>query len=329
MLYYLYNDERENLLFDLNSRLRSKALADHAKFLAVKLTSIGTQELRVTPADVLILTGCCLPCTSHNFPRQARRFLSGFLEQFVKKVILFEDMHTYTFRSQLYENLAKFDIRYGVSMYDCPEFDEIKEKHKWAKTVFLPHHYDADVFRPTLDSSTPKDIDILLFGDVGSAYPFRRRLFRLIRRHLGSVMKIELVKRPKYLLSKQNTFTSIEQVEQHRQWLSGLINRSKFCVATQSKFKYFVCKYLEITAAGSLVVGDLDRLGMKLLGPDACVHLRDSMTDVEIVNEIRKMSQDDSLVAAKMQQARERLGKYSIQNDFAKNLLVVLGELGV
>ena len=94
MLYYLYNDYRESILFDINSKLRSDAV----KCNKVKLTSISTFNLEnINKDDILIITGCSIPSTTHNFKTDSINSYETFLSSFNKKIILFEDMHRYTY----------------------------------------------------------------------------------------------------------------------------------------------------------------------------------------------------------------------------------------
>ena len=188
MLYYLYNDFRENILFDLNSRVRSRAILNHPSITSVKLSEVGSfSNLVDGEVDVLVFPGCCLPCTQHDFPKHLKPFMKNFFELFVARVILFEDIHNYTFCNNLHHDLERWDIRYGVSMYECPEFDEIQKRHNWTKTAVLPHHFDSETF--AVIPGTEKKYDILIYGDLGSAYPFRRRLCDLVKKRMKKLRK--------------------------------------------------------------------------------------------------------------------------------------------
>jgi hypothetical protein len=250
--------------------------------------------------------------------------MKDFFALFGTRLILFEDMHTYTFHDKLLRELELWDIRYGVSMYDCPEFDAIRENHNWVKTAILPHHFDAGTFK--FSPGVEKKYDILIYGDLGSAYPFRRRLYELVCKNMQD-LKLKFVRRPGYMLKKGGKFCSIDVVKKHRRLLAKGISQSRLCVATKSKFDYFVCKYLEIPAAGSVVVGDLDKLGKKILGEDACVYVHAGMTNKAISAKIRRILANPTELETLQRRGRERLEKYSTQDDFVPNLLGAVSDL--
>jgi hypothetical protein len=196
-------------------------------------------------------------------------------------------------------------------MYDCPEFDEIRAGYPWVGSAVLPHHFDSDTFKPL--PGVEKDIDILLYGDVSRAYPLRMKLRKLLKTKLKH-LNIQYIRRPAYFISPKSKYKNIHQVEKHRRHLNELINRSKMCVATQSRYGYFVCKYLEITAAGSKVVGNLDRIG-KLFLSEFCVEVTSDNAVTKILAQVRNWDNHSWFLS------RPAL---SIQNHYGDNLLSIV-----
>lgn len=136
-------------------------------------------------------------------------------------------------------------------MYKCPEWDYIKQNYEWNETFMLYQHYDSDTF---YNMNLEKNIDILLYGDIQySAYPLRKKIYQILQS-----MKEYNVK----LIDRDGDFTAnINSVSAHRKDLSNLINRSHICIATCSKYEYFLCKYLEIVASNSVVAGNMESIG--------------------------------------------------------------------
>ena len=123
MIYYLYNDFRESVLFDTNANIRTKSLL----FKKIALSSISDycKGKKILPNDILVITGSSIPSSTHNFKCDCMDSYIECLTSFNKKIILFEDIHphTYSFDNyidfrELFNDLKRFNIKYAVSLYD-------------------------------------------------------------------------------------------------------------------------------------------------------------------------------------------------------------------
>ena len=315
MLYYLYNDYRESILFDINSKLRSDAV----KCNKVKLTNISTFNLdNIKNDDVLIITGCAIPSTIHNFKTDSINSYETFLSTFNKKIILFEDIHKYTYGNynNLFNDLKKYNIKYGVSMYDCIEWTFIKQNYNWDKTFILIQHYNSNVFK---NKNLKKDIDVLLYGDVIRIhYPLRHRIVNILKKTNKFNVKIK---------NRAGYFTkNMDSVIAHRNELSNLINRSHICIATCSKYEYFVCKYLEITGANSVCAGNMESIG-KLFFENNYIELNLDMSDEEIENKLLDSLKDKMKLEEMNKNVFKKIQNFSIENHYWDHLCDLVNTL--
>ena len=319
MLYYLYNDFREDHLFDINSRIRTDAI----KCEKIKLTNISLFNLnKINKDDILIITGCCIPSTINNFILSDRekyntndiKEYTQLLLSFNKKVILFEDIHNDTYRnfSYLFLDLKTYNIKYGISMYNCDEWDYIKQNYNWNKTFILTHHYDSTTF---YNMNLEKDIDILLYGDTIECYPLRKKIKEILESM--TELNVKIIPRGPYCTYDINS--TIE----HRKELSTLINKSHICIATCSQFNYFVCKYLEITAANSVCAGNVESIGKEIF-QNNFIELNLNMSDDEIKQKLIDGLKNKSVLKQMNENVYKKTSKFSIQNNYWDNLISVI-----
>lgn len=121
-----------------------------------------------------------------------------------------------------------------------------------------------------------KDIDILLFGSVHPKhYPFRKRLFDLILNNKDKFPNV-------YFIEYDSTIFNPSHCESG---LAKLLNRSKICIATKSRYDYMVGKYLEIPASNCLIAGDIPKDGRDLLKGNI-LELTNVMGDDEIISRL-------------------------------------------
>ena len=307
MLFYLYNDHRESILYDINSKLRTDAI----KCEKIKLTNISSFNLnKLNNNDLLILTGCCIPSSVHNFTTDCKKNYDKFLLAFNKKVILFEDIHDYTYGnySRLFNDLENYNIKYGISMYYCDEWDYIKKNYNWNKTFILNHHYDSKTF---YNMKLKKDIDILLYGDVNNHYPFRYKIKTILENMKG--LNIHIVNRQGYFTN------NLDSVIEHRTELSKLINRSHICISTCSKYNYFVCKYLEIIASNSICAGNIETIGRRIF-QNNFIELSLNMSDNEIKQKLINALKDKYYLKEMNKNVKQFVSRFSIQNNYWDNL---------
>ena len=308
MLYYLYNDYRESVLFDINSRLRTEVVQCNK----VKLSCLSTFNLEeIGKDDILIITGCSIPSSTHDFKTDNLEFYERFLLSFNKKIILFEDIHDYTYGTydNLFNDLKKYNIKNGTSMYECEEWEFIKNNYEWDNTFILTQHYESKTFN---NKNLKKDIDVLLYGDVSSlSYPLRYKIMRALR--FSKKLKVKIIKRAGYY-SK-----NYESINNHRKELSELINRSHICIATSSKFNYFVCKYLEIASSNSVCAGNMEEIGKKIFG-DNYIELNLNMSNYQIEKKLVEVLKDKQKLDVMKANVNKNISNLTIENNYWENL---------
>ena len=316
--YFLYNDYRMNVLFDLNSRVRIASLKNSKNIILIKLSDISNfVNLNYGKKQLLLIEESSIPASTHNFNFNDLSKYKKFMDIFNYKVLIFEDLHHYTFKcyQNLLDNLLKYNIYYFISFYDCLEYNYIKKiLHSWHGDEILTHYFDSNIFK---DYKLEKEYDILLYGDtVQEAYPFRNRLSKLIRSDLFKKFKIKIINRNNYLINKND----IDDVIKHRHELAKIINSSYLSIATCSKYDYFVCKYLEIAGSKSVVVGNIETLGKKIF-EDNFIELNPTMTDQEIFNVIDKaLSNKENLKKIADIMYNKVHDYYTIEKHYKKNL---------
>lgn len=165
-----------------------------------------------------------------------------------------------------------------IFKYLCPQSNYISNKLPDISYNQISHHIDSSVFNINLISK--KDIDILIYGNNSDFYPFRQRLFNLIK---NSDIKYFEIPFPGYG-DERNPLKYDPIIEKK---LAHVINRSKFTICTSSKFDYLLKKYLEVSLCGSIIIGNMPSIDGKLFG-DNYISLNDNMTDTEIINIIKK-----------------------------------------
>lgn len=314
MLYYLYNNYRENILFDINSRIRTEAI----KCVKIKLSDISIFNLKkINKNDLLIITSCSIPSSTHNFKIDNIKIYDELLLSFNKKLILFEDIHDYTYKtySNLFLDLENYKIKYGVSMYNCNEWDYIKQNYNWNKTFILNHHYDSNTF---YNMKLEKNIDILLYGCVFSAYPLRQKIQRVLK----SIKELNI----KIIPLKGHFTDDIVSVIEHRKELSKLINRSHICIATCSKYNYFVCKYLEIVGSNSIFAGNIESIGKEIF-QNNFIELSLNMSDNEIKQKLIDALKNKQYLKKMNENVYKNISRFSIQNNYWDNLNIIINKI--
>ena len=316
MLYYLYNDYRESKLFDINAKLRSESVLCKK----IKLTGITKFYLsKINKTDLLIITESSIPSSKHYFKINNIKTYEKLLMKFDKKMILFEDMHDGTFinkkkdslYSGLFRDLIKYDIKYGVSMYSCDEWDYITKNYNWNKTFILNHHYDSNNF---YNMKLKKEIDILFYGDLNNIYPLRLKIVEILKDMKDMKdLTIKIVKRPGYFTNDMNF------IKKHRLELAELINKSHICIATTSIYNYFVCKYLEIAACNCVVAGNMESIG-KSIFQDNYIDLNLTMTDSKIKEKLINALKNKTLLKEMNKNVSKNILNFTIKTNYWNNL---------
>lgn len=194
-----------------------------------------------------------------------------------KKFFIIQDMHQKTYGSieQLSEILNNHKFNIIFTFYNNAEARLIRKLTPECKYHHLPHHIDTNIFK-IHNTNISKDIDILLFGSIHPKhYPFRKRLFDLILDNKDKFNNIYFIKYD----------SSIFNPDHCEIGLSKLLNRSKICIGTKSRYDYLVGKYFEISSSNCLIAGDIPTDGKDLLANNI-LELSSKMTDDEIIEKL-------------------------------------------
>ena len=325
-IYFLYNDYRLSVLFDINSKIRIESLTNQKNITLIKLSNIGNIEASsINKKNILIIEESSIPSSTHNFNFNNMKIYDYFISLFNHKVLFFEDLHYYTFKTyaNLHNDLQKYNIKNCISFYDCLEYNYItKILHSWHGVDILSHNFDSKIFK---DYNLPKTIDILLYGDIQKDhYPFRNRLNKLLNSELFYNYKIKIIPRNSYFINK---YQSINDIVNHRIKLAKLINSSHLCIATCSRYDYFLCKYLEIAGCKSVVLGNIENIGRKIF-ENNFIEINNNMSDKEIFKIIENALADKhKLVNINNIMYDKVHNNYTIKNHYYINLLKTINSI--
>lgn len=205
-------------------------------------------------------------------------------------VYISHDVHSYSICSSKFSKIKpqtlehiyntffrKFNIKYMISIYDCPEYDKIRDVCKSRlKACYTIHHGCPRAFYYPI--STGKKYDVLYYGEGGPVYPLRTRIAKLC-----GTLPIRF-KRFSY---NQKTLSN----------LCTEINNSWISIACVSTFSYFVMKYFEITISNSLVLGDINNQGLGIISTNL-IFVNNKMTDNQIKNKIYYYLNNKEIITA-------------------------------
>lgn len=221
-----------------------------------------------------VLFGCRSLYLYKKYKGEVKKKLKDNFEKLMdikNKYFLIQDMHKKTYGSleKLCDLLNSNNINIIFTFFNNAEARYIRKLTPNCKHLYIPHHIDTNIFKIY---ETDKIYDILLFGAVHPMhYPFRHRLFDLI---LNNQDKFNV-----FHISHNQDFNP----EFCEIGLSKYINKSKICIATKSKYDYYVGKYLEISSSNSLIAGDIPTDGKDILKGNI-IELNQNMTDTEIID---------------------------------------------
>lgn len=206
------------------------------------------------------------------------------------------------------EILLPYDFNCCLYRYDSTETDDLKAALRNTSTIFeyFPHFFNKDEFK---DYGLAKRYGVLYYGNISDAYPFRKRLYNVIKANEAAFdafiieprdgqingFRLEryarllrrVVPRGKFLLA--NRFLEIVEKMLPRPKrgishgeLARLINSAWLTTATTvGSHDRFVQKYAEIALSSSCILGNYPtRHGELFRG--RIVHLDTEMTDGEI-----------------------------------------------
>ena len=189
------------------------------------------------------------------------------------KFFIIQDMHPKTYGN--IDNMCSFlnsnNINIIFTFFQNKEAAIIRNKTPRVKHFHLPLHIDITKFN---FMNLEKKYDILLYGAIHPRhYPFRKRLFELVlnNKHLFNIHHIV----------KPNGFDP----DLCEVGLSKIINMSKICIATKSRYDYLVGKYFEIALGKTLIAGDIPTDGLNLF-KGRILELNDTMTNDDIIEKL-------------------------------------------
>ena len=225
-------------------------------------------------------------------------------------------MHQKTYGSieQLCTILNQYNFNIIFTFYDNAEARLIRRLTPQCKYYHLPHHIDINIFKNYNENNNIKDIDILLFGSVHPKhYPFRKRLFDLILNNKDKFSNI-------YFIEYDSSVFNPSHCESG---LSKLLNRSKICIATKSRYDYLVGKYFEIPASNCLIAGDIPRDGRDLFKGNI-LELTNTMGDDEIISILDECLNNYSNYTDKIEKIKNTVDlKYNL-DEYIKSLLNII-----
>lgn len=220
------------------------------------------------------------------------------------RLALLGDIHEYSFDggiSGLASYLSKNDFHVVLWRYpQCREADILKDHLKsngWdGKFYWIPHSVLSNFFDiPPVE----KNLDIILFGCVArTIYPLRYR----IKKILGKLKDLKI-----RIIIKDGSLRKTK-VSMSGEMLIKELSRSHLVVATRSKYNYLLRKYFEISAAGSVILGDMPIDGENIWG-DNYVYVDGNMTDEEIESKIRDALFDKKGLEQKAQRMKDIIFK--------------------
>ena len=249
----------------------------------VSYYNIGQNNIEINFKDFdVALFGCRSIYLYKVYKNEKKEKLKNKFEIIVnsikKKFFIIQDMHQKTYGSieKLCDILNNNNFNIIFTFYDNTEAKLIRKLTPKCRYFHLPHHIDTSIFKNYNENNNVKDIDVLLFGSIHPKhYPFRKRLFDLI---LSNKEKFSNI----YFIEYVSTTFNPSHCESG---LSKLLNRSKICIATKSRYDYLVGKYFEIPSSNCLIAGDIPKDGMNLF-KDNILELKNNMTDDEIITKL-------------------------------------------
>jgi len=219
-----------------------------------------------------------------KIPTQFVKDFQTKIEEASIKVIFLEDIHEYGYVGGI-KALATYinQMNFNGVIYryeDCPETNLLKEilaKLGWnGKFHWTPHSIPSEF---SFLSKHEKNYDILLFGTICPfSYPLRHKLYNIL-----SGMKdlnIKFILKDGSNIQRNGDIFGPTLIEE--------LSKYYLVVATRLKYDNLVRKYFEISAAGSVVLGNMATDG-KEIWEDNYIHVDENMPDEEIERIIREV----------------------------------------
>ena len=175
-------------------------------------------------------------------------------------------------KTQLKTTLASLHIKSIISIYDCPEFDYMKESFSDVISNFYTLHHFVSTPIYHLPKVIIKNIDVLFYGmNDTTYYLFRHRLLNIVKDHFNVTQ-----------INRKSRFDP----DICENGLANYISRSWITVSCISNFSYAVRKFNEISECGSVVLGNTNYQIDNIIG-DGMLRLDENMSDTDIIKIVR------------------------------------------
>lgn len=165
-----------------------------------------------------------------------------------------------------------------LSVHHSYYANEYKKKYPKIYISQLDHYLDNSIFKPPIIRSN-KIYDIIFYGYIDKQYPFRQRLYKMLKN--TTKYKIMWIPHPGY-----HNLSKVKNIVVGKK-LAQLLSQSKLSICTSSKYKIIVKKYFETAMSDCLPCGDLPDDYRDVFG-DYMVEISPDMSDSEILNKIDK-----------------------------------------
>ncbi len=221
----------------------------------------------------------------------------------------FEDRHVAFIREHRFTAVLIQEAGHHVAFYRdrCPD----------AEFVWTPNAVDTGVFR---DRGLDKEYDIIVYGALNpEVYPLRARVAGLLERQ--SEFRVLRVPHPGYYPEGAAAAGVVSG-----EALSRAINRAWLGLATQSIYRCFLMKYLELAASGALVAGDVPDHARDVFGTDF-VELGLGDPDEVILGKLREALKDKDRLRGRAAAAAARVRSGLSLDAFTGRTLGALGRL--
>lgn len=195
-----------------------------------------------------------------------------------------------------YDNYMTFVNGVILSVRHKKIKEEYNKRYPKLQICSLDHYLDDKVFKCSNDKVNKK-YDIIFYGYIDKQYPFRQRLYKLLK--TVKKYKIMWIPHPGYHNLSLVKNLIVEQK------LSQLLSQSKLSICTSSKYNIIVKKYFEAALSGCLPCGDLPEDYKDPFG-DHMVILSNKMTDSEILDKIDQALVDNDY-NIKTKELREKI----------------------
>lgn len=143
------------------------------------------------------------------------------------------------------------------------------------KIYNMDHFIDDTIYK---DYNLPKKYDIVFYGYINKAYPFRARLLQLLLKN-RNLFKILYIKHPGYHNNENKKIVAGQE-------LSKILNQSYLSICTKSEYDMLVKKYIETSLSNCLPCGDIPTDYNDIFSK-YMIHINDTMTDNQIIQIIQ------------------------------------------